>query len=63
MRSRIRHLRRDEKGVTLIIVGASFMALLAATTLAIDVGMFMMARSEAQKKADEAAKKAASDQK
>jgi len=55
MRSRIRHLRRDEKGVTLIIVGASFMALLAATTLAIDVGMFMMARSEAQNSADSGA--------
>ena len=55
MRSRIRHLRRDEKGVTLIIVGASFMALMAATTLAVDVGMFMMARSEAQNSADSGA--------
>jgi Flp pilus assembly protein TadG len=55
MRGRIRHLRRDERGVTLIIVGAGFMALLAATTLAIDVGMFMMARSQAQNSADNGA--------
>src|SRR6187402_3466055 len=55
MRGRIRHLRRDERGVTLIIVGAGFMALLAATTLAIDVGMFMMARSQAQNSADSGA--------
>jgi Flp pilus assembly protein TadG len=55
MRARIRHLRRDERGVTLIIVGAGFMALLAATTLAIDVGMFMTARSQAQNAADSGA--------
>src|SRR5512143_3138747 len=52
MRRRIKHLRRDERGVTLIIVGAGFMALMAATTLAIDVGMFMTARSQAQNSAD-----------
>jgi Flp pilus assembly protein TadG len=52
MRARITHLRRDERGVTLIIVGAGFLALMAATTLAIDVGMFMMARSQAQNAAD-----------
>ena len=55
MRGRIRHLRRDERGVTLIIVGAGFMALMAATTLAIDVGMFMTARSQAQNAADSGA--------
>jgi|KBSMisStandDraft_5_1062788.scaffolds.fasta_scaffold33363_2 Flp pilus assembly protein TadG len=55
MRGRITHLRRDERGVTLIIVGAGFMALLAATTLAIDVGMFMTARSQAQNSADSGA--------
>src|SRR5829696_197750 len=55
MRARIRHLRKDERGVTLIIVGAGFMALMAATTLAIDVGMFMTARSQAQNSADSGA--------
>lgn len=52
MSARFRHLRRDERGATLIIVGAGFMALMAATTLAIDVGMFMTARSQAQNAAD-----------
>ena len=52
MRARFRHLRDDERGSTLIIVGAGFMALMAATTLAIDVGMFMTARSQAQNAAD-----------
>lgn len=55
MRARISHLRRDERGVTLIVVGAGFMALMAATTLAIDVGMFMTARSQAQNSADSGA--------
>ncbi|HUR33700.1 MAG TPA: TadE/TadG family type IV pilus assembly protein [Vicinamibacterales bacterium] len=55
MRARITQLRRDQRGVTLIIVGAGFMALMAATTLAIDVGMFMMARSQAQNAADSGA--------
>lgn len=52
MRARIRHLRRDERGMTLIVVGAGFMAFMAASTLAIDVGMFMTARSQAQNAAD-----------
>lgn len=55
MRARLTHLRRDERGVTLIVVGAGFMALMAATTLAIDVGMFMTARSQAQNAADSGA--------
>jgi Flp pilus assembly protein TadG len=52
MRDRLAHLRRDERGATLIVVGASFMAFMAATTLAIDVGMFMTGRSQAQNSAD-----------
>lgn len=52
MRERLTHLRRDERGSTLVIVGAGFMALMTATTLAIDVGMFMTARSQAQNAAD-----------
>jgi Flp pilus assembly protein TadG len=52
MRSRLQHLRRDERGMTFVFVGMGFMALFAATTLAIDVGMFMTARSQAQTSAD-----------
>jgi hypothetical protein len=52
MPNRLQHLRRDEKGMTFVFVGVSLMAFLAATTLAIDVGMFMTARSQAQNAAD-----------
>ena len=52
MRNRIRHLRRDERGMTMAFVAMGFMAFLTATTLAIDVGMFMAARSQAQTAAD-----------
>lgn len=45
-------LHRDERGLSLVFVGVGFMAFLAATTLAIDVGMFMTARSQAQTAAD-----------
>ena len=38
--------------MSLVFVGLGFMAFLAATTLAIDVGMFMTARSQAQTSAD-----------
>ena len=38
--------------MSLVFVGMGFMAFLAATTLAIDVGMFMTARSQAQNAAD-----------
>src|SRR5687768_9452746 len=52
MRNRIRHLRRDQRGMTLVFVGFGFMAFVAASTLAIDMGMFMTARSQAQNAAD-----------
>jgi Flp pilus assembly protein TadG len=52
MRRRLQHLRHDERGMTLVFVGMGFMALFAATTLAIDVGLFMTARSQAQTSAD-----------
>ena len=52
MGRRIQKLRRDERGMTLIFVGVGFVAFMAATTLAIDVGMFMTARSQAQNAAD-----------
>lgn len=45
-------LYRDERGMSLVFVGVGFMAFLAATTLAIDVGMFATARSQAQNSAD-----------
>jgi hypothetical protein len=38
--------------MSFVFVGLGFMAFLAATTLAIDVGMFMTARSQAQTSAD-----------
>jgi len=47
-----RHSHRDERGVSLIIVSFGLLGFLAATTLAIDVGMMMMARSQAQNSAD-----------
>ena len=52
MRNRIQHLRRDERGMTMAFVAIGFMAFLTATTLAIDVGMYMSARSQAQNGAD-----------
>lgn len=45
-------LHRDERGMSYVFVGVGFMAFLAATTLAIDVGMFMTSRSQAQNAAD-----------
>jgi Flp pilus assembly protein TadG len=48
----IRRLWRDERGMSFVFVGLGFMAFLVATTLAIDVGMFMTARSQAQNSAD-----------
>jgi len=52
MRGHLHHLRRDERGMSLVFVSVAFMAMLSATTLAIDVGMFMNARSQAQNAAD-----------
>jgi len=52
MGTRVEHLWRDERGMSFVWVGMGFMAFFAATTLAIDVGMFMTARSQAQNAAD-----------
>ena len=52
MRNHLKRLYRDERGISFIFVGMGFMAFLSATTLAIDVGMFMTARSQAQNSAD-----------
>ena len=55
MKRVLTRLHRDERGMSFVFVGMGFMAFLAATTLAIDVGMFMTARSQAQTSADSAA--------
>jgi Flp pilus assembly protein TadG len=52
MLQRIRRLRNDERGISIIFVSLGFMAFLAATTLAIDIGMLMTARTQAQNAAD-----------
>ena len=52
MKMRLRHLHRDERGMTFAFVAVGLMAFLAASTLAVDVGMFMTARSQAQTSAD-----------
>jgi len=52
MHGLLRRLRHDERGISLVFMSVAFMALLSATTLAIDVGMFMTARSQAQNAAD-----------
>jgi hypothetical protein len=52
MRNRFQHLRSDEQGMSLVFFGAGLIAFIAATTLAIDVGMFMNARVQAQNAAD-----------
>jgi Flp pilus assembly protein TadG len=46
------HRLADERGMTLVFVGLGFLGFVAATMLAIDVGMLMTARSQAQNSAD-----------
>jgi Flp pilus assembly protein TadG len=45
-------LARDERGMFLIVAGVGLVAFMAATMLALDVGMFMSARTQAQNAAD-----------
>ena len=52
MIQRILRVRDDEHGISIIFVSLGFMAFLSATTLAIDVGMLMTARTQAQNAAD-----------
>ena len=52
MNKRLRHLRNDERGMSFVFVGLGFMAFMSATILAIDVGMLMTARAQAQTSAD-----------
>jgi Flp pilus assembly protein TadG len=49
---RIQKLRRDESGMTYVFVGIGLLAFLSATMLAIDVGMLMTARAQAQNSSD-----------
>ncbi len=52
MLKRFRSLWVDERGMTFAFVGIGLMTFMAATTLAVDVGMFMTARTQAQTSAD-----------
>src|SRR5215468_2993674 len=49
---RWRHLQRDERGMSYVFVSVGFLSFCVATTLAIDVGMLMTARTQAQNSAD-----------
>jgi Flp pilus assembly protein TadG len=49
---RIERLRRDESGMSYVFIGLSMMAFMSASMLAIDVGMLMTARNQAQNSAD-----------
>src|SRR5436190_17121873 len=56
MQMRIRTGRlHDDAGMSMVFISVGFLAFFAATTLAIDVGMFMTARTQAQTSADAAA--------
>ena len=50
--TRLRKIASDESGFSLVFVGLGCMAFVAASMLAIDVGMLMTARSQAQNSAD-----------
>jgi len=52
MMNRIQRLRRNESGMSYVFIGLSMMAFISASMLAIDVGMLMTARSQAQNSAD-----------
>lgn len=52
MKTRLRHLWHDERGMSFVFVGLGCTAFLAASILAIDVGMLMTARTQAQTSAD-----------
>ena len=54
-RSLAARLRNDEQGMALAFVGISLLALLSVSMLAIDVGLIMTARNQAQNSADSGA--------
>ena len=45
-------LRHNERGIVLVFVAVGFLGFFTVATLAIDIGMFMVARSQAQTSAD-----------
>ena len=49
---RVQRCVRDEAGMSLVFVGMGLMAFLSASMLAVDVGMLMTARNQAQNSAD-----------
>ena len=53
--NRIQRLRRDQSGMSLVFIGLGMLAFVSASMLAIDVGMLMTARSQAQNSADSGA--------
>jgi Flp pilus assembly protein TadG len=52
MNNRLRRLARNDSGMTYVFIGLGFTAFLSASMLAIDVGMLMTARNQAQNAAD-----------
>ena len=50
--NRLRRVRDDESGMSYVFIGLGLMAFLSASTLAIDVGMLMVSRNQAQNAAD-----------
>jgi hypothetical protein len=50
--TRFQRLRNDESGMSYVFIGMGMMAFLSASMLAIDVGMLMTARNQAQNSAD-----------
>jgi Flp pilus assembly protein TadG len=53
--SKQRRNLRDERGMTLVMVGVGMVAFLAATMLSVDVGQMMVARTQSQSAADSGA--------
>ena len=52
MMKHFRYFRDDERGFSFVFISLSLMAFVAASMLAIDVGMLMTARTQAQSSAD-----------
>jgi hypothetical protein len=50
--ARITRLHRDERGISNMLVGFGFIGFMASTVLALDVGWWVVARSQAQNSAD-----------